>query len=175
MNRTLSCLLAVTLLCLAPRTAELAEPAASGAGRYAVEIIVFRNGSALDAASESSTPGPAGITAQPTTTRRLQDSAARMRAAAGYRVIAHTAWTQSPAAWNSRRGVAVSQLGLPEGALSGTVILERGQFLHLGFDLRFNEGGRQIALKEVRRVKSGERQYFDHPNFGVIALVTAGG
>ena len=59
--------------------------------------------------------------------------------------------------------------------LSGTVILERGQYLHLGFDLRVTEGSRSWVVNEVRRVKTNERQYFDHPAVGIIALVTPAG
>jgi Peptidoglycan-binding protein, CsiV len=34
------------------------------------------------------------------------------------------------------------------------------------------QGGR-YALQETRRVRTGERHYFDHPAFGVIATVTS--
>ena len=65
-----------------------------------------------------------------------QRSLATARGPAGIAVLAHTAWTQPPAGWNSRRGVSLSQLGVNVPGLSGNVVLERGQFLHLGFDLQ---------------------------------------
>jgi hypothetical protein len=66
--------------------------------------------------------------------------------------------------------------------LSGTVFLERGQFLHLGMTLTYAMASPPAGLgaapdtpftiNESRRVRFYERNYFDHPAFGVIALVT---
>ena len=105
--------------------------------------------------------------------RRLAAAASKLRGAGGYRVLAHVAWTQPPAAWNSRRGVPVGELGINVPGLSGNVILERGQYLHLGFDLKLEEEGRSLQLADLRRVKVDEAQYFDHPQLGIVALVTS--
>jgi hypothetical protein len=66
--------------------------------------------------------------------------------------------------------------------LSGTVFLERGQFLHLGMALSYAPAnppagmgagpGTTFTMNESRRIKYYDRNYFDHPGFGVIALVT---
>jgi hypothetical protein len=148
--------------------------------RYNIEFVLFRNdadrsgqdGSAT--ASLRSTETDLPVTLIPAASRRLGTAASKLRSAGGYRVLAHVAWTQPPAAWNSRRGVPVSALGLNVPGLSGNVILERGQYLHLGFDLKYQEGERSLQLAEVQRVKLDEAQYFDHPQLGIIALVTAG-
>jgi hypothetical protein len=55
------------------------------------------------------------------------------------------------------------------GQLDGTVTLVRERFLHLDVDLVLQS---IYTLDETRRVRSGERHYFDHPMFGVIAEVT---
>jgi hypothetical protein len=159
-------------LLAAPAMTQQAQPA-----RYSVEIIVFRTGGDVpsDAAAGAAEASGAGLQATLSTNRRLSDAASRLRAAGGYRVLGHAAWTQSPAAFNSRRGVSVSQLDMGGSGLSGTVILERGQYLHLGFDLRVTDGSRSWVINEVRRVKTNERQYFDHPAVGIIALVTPAG
>jgi hypothetical protein len=39
-------------------------------------------------------------------------------------------------------------------------------------DLSLSSGGATYTIKEMRSVKYNERQYFDHPAFGVIALVS---
>jgi hypothetical protein len=52
------------------------------------------------------------------------------------------------------------------------VYLERATYLHLGMDLSLNAGGIDYTIKEMRSVKYNERQYFDHPAFGVIAMVS---
>jgi hypothetical protein len=176
LNRRL-CTAALALLALAswPAHTQQAQPA-----RYTIEIVVFRSGGGSGAEDLSATRSgigatSTGIPAMPDTQRRLADSASRLRATAGYRVIAHTAWNQIPAAWNSRRGVSAEELGLGSAGITGTIVLERGQYLHLGFDLRIADGGNTYKLAEVRRVRPNERHYFDHPAVGIIALVTGSG
>jgi hypothetical protein len=148
--------------------------------RYTVEIIVFR----VDGDTTGEDPAAAGtlrtttstdLNTTPVSTRRLASAGSRLKSGGGYRILAHTAWSQAPAGWNSRRGVSLSQLGVNVPGLSGTVVLERGQFLHLGFDLKLEDAGKAIQLGEIRRVKPDEAQYFDNPQLGVIALVTSGG
>jgi hypothetical protein len=66
--------------------------------------------------------------------------------------------------------------------LSGIIYLEAGDYLHLGMTLNYQPGnpppglaaqpGTVFTLSESRRVKRYERNYYDHPAFGVIALVT---
>jgi len=144
--------------------------------RYTVEIVVFRNGGQTGALAETAAGAVGGDDVEPVAiaTRRLGGAASRLRAAAGYRVLAHAAWTQAPTAFNSRRGVSATRLGMAGAGISGKVILERGQYLHLGVDLTIDDGGRRYRITEVRRVKPDETHYFDHPAVGVIALVTAG-
>lgn len=160
-------LLGLALLLAAFPAVPQSQPA-----RYEVEVLVFRNGAAMGTHLHAPSEPKAPVQASSTAPKRLNDAASRLRAAAGYRVLAHGAWTQAPAAWNSRRGVPAGQVGLEAEGLSGTVILERGQYLHLGFDLRYREGDREVVLDEVRRVKVNERNYFDHAGVGVIAIVT---
>lgn len=143
--------------------------------RYVVEIVVFRSSSQTGTAPASDTVKLAGENDIETTSvasRRLGAAANRLRATAGYKILAHTAWSQGPAGWNSRRGVAAASVGLAKAGLSGKVILERGQYLHLGVDLTLEEGGKRFHLSELRRVKVNETQYFDHPAIGVLAVVT---
>jgi hypothetical protein len=63
--------------------------------------------------------------------------------------------------------------GVDVPGLAGSVYLERGQLLHLGFNLTYdNDSGHTYTLSELRRIKFNEKHYFDHPAFGVIALVS---
>lgn len=159
-------LLPAALLLLAMPALPQSQPA-----RYDVEVLIFRNGDMGPSLRANGLPD-ASIEATPTDATRLTSAASRLRAAADFRVLAHGAWTQAPAAWNSRRGVSTDQAGLTATGLTGSVILERGQYLHLGFDLRYQEDGREVVLNEVRRVKVNERNYFDHAGIGIIAIVT---
>jgi hypothetical protein len=146
-------------------------------GRYTVEVIVFRTDSNANAEASGAQQKISGadLSATPASARRLVGSAARLKAAKGFRVLAHSAWTQSAAAWNSRRGVSASAAGLADAGVQGKVIVERGQFLHLGFDLVIEDGGNVYRINEVRRVKPDEPQYFDHPAVGIVAVLAQGG
>jgi len=140
---------------------------------YTVEIVVFRNGgesAALDAgASRTSITGD-DVAAASVASRRLGGSVARLNSN-GLRVIGTAAWKQEPTAFRSRRGVSAARLGL--SGITGKVILERGEKLHLGVDLVIEDGGKRYRLNELRQVKTDEINYFDHPAVGVLAIVTS--
>jgi hypothetical protein len=96
--------------------------------------------------------------------------------------VAHVAWAQTASAWGTKAGFPLQKLGVDVPGLNGTVYLERGQYLHLGMALSYALSsppaglgagpGTAFTLNENRRVKFYERNYYDHPAFGVIALVT---
>lgn len=140
---------------------------------YTVEIVVFRNGgdtAALDAGA--SRPGFPGDDVEPLSvaSRRLGGNVAKLNNN-GLRVLGTAAWKQEPTAFRSRRGVSATRLGL--SGITGKVILERGQYLHLGVDLLVEDGGKRYRLNELRQVKTDEINYFDHPAVGVLAIVTS--
>jgi hypothetical protein len=104
----------------------------------------------------------------------LNDLRAKLAASSAWRPVAHVAWSQSASSWGSRAGFTLQQLGVRVPGLAGTVFLERGTFLHLGMSLKYSAGDGRAAydLTEIRRVKFYDKNYYDHPAFGVIALVT---
>jgi hypothetical protein len=115
-----------------------------------------------------------GVEATLVPTGRLGTAANRLRArTSGFRVLGHAAWTQAPAAFNSRRGVSAAQLGLA-GGIAGKVMLERNEYLHLGVDLTIEDGGRRYRINEMRKnVRRDQIHYFDNPAVGVLAIITA--
>ncbi|MGE0580941.1 MAG: hypothetical protein AB7P31_02215 [Steroidobacteraceae bacterium] len=152
------------------------------AGAYNIEVIVFRTGAdspdaagggALPAGDDNSPSGVASVARLigllPAGSLQLGPVLARLRANGGYVPLASAGWTQTPSPWGSRSGFALARLGITADGLSGTAWLERGQYLHLGFSLRYG----QATIHEIRRVRLGELNYFDNPAFGVIAVVTA--
>ena len=198
----LAALLAAALLSgVQPLAAEdAAAPAAAPGGTvYNIEIIVFRSVGALggaenwaaeagecsvagdEGASASSTVGHF-VAALPSSAWQLGELENRLRASGAYVPVAHAAWSQTASAWGTRAGFAVQRLGIDVPGLSGTVFLERGQFLHLGVSLTYAmpdppaglgaAPATPFTLNESRRVRFYERSYYDHPAFGVIALVT---
>jgi hypothetical protein len=191
--RTLSALILVFAASLMPASALRAQ--APSATVYTVELIVFRNLSGAGGAEDWSVkPIPrapdqpdspvAGrfVAAVPASQFQLNDIAAKLRNTSQYQPIAHFAWQQTASSWGSRAGFPVSKLAGNVVGLSGNIFLEAGTYLHLGMTLNYQSSnpppglaaapGTVFTLSESRRVKRYERNYYDHPAFGVIALVT---
>jgi hypothetical protein len=180
-------ILALVLALLPP----IALPQAAPSPAYRVEILVFRatggpsgsedwatsatrsaRGAAVDGGERGGAAQVGRFLARlPAGELQLSDLRARLAASAAYQPLAHVGWTQTASSWGSRAGFRLDQLGVDVPGLSGLVYLERGTYLHLGFALRY-AGSASYVLNETRRVKFYERNYYDHPAFGVIALVT---
>lgn len=162
---------------------------------YTIEMVVFRNlsgaGGSEDWSVKPVARGPetpeAPVTGRfvqslPATQFQLNDIKARLQNTTNYQPIAHFAWQQTASSWGSRAGFTVTKLAGNVPGLSGIIFLERGSYLHLGMSLSYQTSnppaglnappGTVFALSESRRVKFYERNYYDHPAFGVIALVT---
>lgn len=112
---------------------------------------------------------------------QLGDLEARIKSSGAYAAVAHIGWAQTASPWGTHESMSLQQLGLDNPLLAGTVTLERGQFLHLGFELNMTIANpppglgattqTTFVLNDNHRVKFYERNYYDSPAFGVIALV----
>lgn len=95
-----------------------------------------------------------------------------------YRIIAYAGWTQVPTARSETRPVRISGSEAHPGELDGGVKFYVSRFLHLDVDLRLRAAetadGSPVfyRIRESRRVKSQETQYFDHPRFGLLVRIT---
>jgi hypothetical protein len=188
----LSLLAAVLYAVLALAASPAAAPAArsvaqqTSAPLYGVEIIVFRNssvGGSEDWAAEppgrgfgsSATrggPAPQVLRVLAASDYRLGTIEATLKASGAWRPIAHAAWIQTAANWGAHSGIALADVGINVPELSGMIYLERAPiYLHLGFDLHLSAGA-TYTIKEMRSVRYNDKQYFDHPAFGIIAVVT---
>jgi len=113
---------------------------------------------------------------------QLNDIEAKLKSSGGYAPVAHVGWSQTASPWGNHTGIPLQRLGIEAPELMGAVSLERGQFLHLGMQLSFTPAsapaglgaapGATFLINDTHRVRFYERNYFDHPAFGVIALVT---
>ncbi|MFI4908321.1 MAG: CsiV family protein, partial [Steroidobacterales bacterium] len=167
---------------------------------YDIEIVIFRakgalgqpeNWAAETTAGEivaggeaSSGSGSVGklLTVLPASNYRLSAIATRLRSSGTYEPVAHAAWVQTASAWGTHTGFTLDSLGITVPGLSGVIFLERGQFLHLGMALHYTmqdpppglnaPPGTSFVMNETRRVRFYQRNYYDHPAFGAIALVT---
>ena len=112
----------------------------------------------------------------------LTPIATRLSRSGTYEPVAHAAWVQTASAWGTRGGFPLESLGINVPGLTGVIFLERGQYLHLGMTLNYTiqdppaglnaPPGTTFVMNETRRVRFYQRNYYDHPAFGVIALVT---
>jgi hypothetical protein len=187
--RTLCKSLAIVLaaaVSFAPTGLFAAAAAATAGGSYQVEIIVFQTlspsgGEDLSAPAEgrgfsgvyqSSDPPPKVLRTLTAGQLQMGGLASRMRSSGNYKIVAHAGWIQTATAWNRHSGLALEAAGVDVPGLAGSVYLERGQLLHLGFNLSYEANGHTYTLSELRRVKFNDKHYFDHPAIGVIALVS---
>ncbi len=165
---------------------------------YYIEIVIFRTLVALGspeewAAETGMAPTVTGAEAAtgsnvgqlldlvPPSQYRLRPITAILRGSRDYHVVAHAAWEQTASDWGSNAGFTLQQLGIDVPGLTGEVYFERGAFLHLGMTLDYSIAhppaglgaapGTTFVLKEMRRVRFYQRNYYDNPAFGVIALV----
>jgi hypothetical protein len=154
---------------------------------YGVEVIVFRSAS-VSGGGEDWEAVPPGRGFGSNSTRggaapqvlrvlaagdyRLGTIEATLKASGAWRPIAHAAWIQSAANWGTHSGIALADVGINVPELSGMVYLERAPiYLHLGFDVHLSAGS-TYTIREMRSVRYNDKQYFDHPAFGIIAVVT---
>lgn len=162
---------------------------------YTIELIIFRNMSGQGGQEDWSVKPVARRPDQPdspVTGRfvgsvpaaqfQLNEVETRLRNSANYQPIAHFAWQQTASSWGSGAGFTIAKLAGNVPGVSGIVFLEAGTYLHLGMTLNYQSSnppaglgaapGTVFMMSESRRVKPYERNYFDHPAFGVVALVT---
>jgi hypothetical protein len=184
----LSCL-ALSLVCSAPALAVQS---------YDVEIVVFAYRHPADNGEQWPTSLPAETGAAsiyssdqtrelPVGAYRLNGISNGLRQSSAYAVLFHKAWRQP--AYNSANAVGFpvyTAVGNGRNSIEGSVRLIRERFLHLDADLLMVSGGSrsavtdinapytapQFELREKRRIKSNVVYYFDHPHFGMIAMVT---
>ncbi|HXQ63436.1 MAG TPA: CsiV family protein [Steroidobacteraceae bacterium] len=161
----------------------LAEaPPPPGSARYHVEIIVFRQpGPAPTAVPAGPLPVtaaiPGRVTPLPDSDWHLASVAAALERRSGYVLLAHAAW-DAIVPTNGRTTAHLEDVLPGNLLLAGAVAVQRGQHLFLGVDIDYRPPsgavpeGATYSLRERRRIKFGERHYFDHPAFGVIVEVT---
>ena len=166
---------------------------------YDVEVIIFSNQNSGDGGERWPITIPDDINVQdfasageiselPESSRQLGNISYSLRQAPGYSVLYHGAWRQP--AYDNRNAIGHPvDASIRSGgkSLSGQIKLVRERYLHLDVDLLLasatamtessymeGDGGSPVyELSEKRRIKkSGKVHYFDHPRFGMLAIVT---
>jgi hypothetical protein len=147
-----------------------ADAQAPGAvGPWQVEVVVFR---------QAATASPGLVTQvddrspEPLTAADLRlGPQVRRLAATGYGPLLHTGWRQAAGTASALRPVA-------DGAVPGLVVRsalnQQAGGLYLTLDVSIAASGsdaRPLRIADTRRIRGPGLQYFDHPGFGVLAVV----
>jgi len=128
----------------------------------------------------------AAVTWLPKSQFRLTAQRNALARSAPYRPLAHLAWRQVVPGRQQAKPVELpgGQDNPDRAYVDGLVRVAVERYLHLDLDLRLHlpasatqatsleYGVPDIRLKQQRRMRSKEVHYFDHPRFGVIALIT---
>jgi hypothetical protein len=164
---------------------------------YDVEIIIFRHKVNTDAGEQWTTPAandlqPTRVFSQDEFTEldrnlyQLGGINGGLRNSSDYTVLFHRAWRQ--VGYDAAHAIAYPIHTFADNrrySIDGSVTLIRERYLHLDVDLLLTSSGAESAqyieepgskpayrLREKRRMRSREVHYFDHPRFGMIAVVT---
>jgi hypothetical protein len=100
--------------------------------------------------------------------------AAALQRSKSYQLLGHIGWTQPGYPMDAAPKVDVTSYLPPASPISGSVALARGRYLHLSANVIFTAPeGQRFVLREQRRIqRSADKHYLDHPQFGVIAVIT---
>jgi len=140
----------------------------------------------MDNGEQPDPPSRATVTWLPKSQFRLTAQRNALARSAPYRPIAHFAWRQAVTDRQRAKPLEVPAGNRnPERAyVDGLVRVSVERYLHLDLNLRLHlpattteaisleYGVPEIRLRQKRRMRSNELHYFDHPRFGVIALIT---
>lgn len=162
---------------------------------YHVEIVVFQRLSGAYAETwpemtnirqGSLTPDMANTRIQPAKNESLNGVASRLANARDYRLLYHQSWQQPILYKNSAKAVNISSA---DGMLEGMLLLSKLTYVSADIDLWLKENNAPINswsdngetastavrnphLQEIRRVRSNELIYFDHPRVAAIIELT---
>ncbi len=157
---------------------------------YDVEVLVFQQLRPADSGErwypDSRTPPSSSSRANyPSAPLRLSAARDSLSRSASYRPLLHSAWRQQPVTRGDSAARPLYMQGSDGSVLQGSVSVEMGRHLHIAVALDFQPAtqrddmpgmaatpGPVFSIRQRRQVRSKELYYFDHPRFGVLALLT---
>jgi hypothetical protein len=153
-------------------------PPPPGSARYLIELLAFHPPGAPPSIAYPVAPISAAQTlagrVEPLGMDQAQLGAAKeaLLRKGGFKLLEHLVWAVIvPPNGRTTTHLEDLQTSDPQ-ALTGSLAVQRSQYLFMGIELDYSVAGRTYGLREKRRIKFGERHYFDHPAFGVIATVS---
>lgn len=163
---------------------------------YQVEIILFRfinpastSTEALsspDSATSNDVPAGTKSSLNETTGRqlrrlpvnpesqRLGDISRQLSASGTYKVLAYRSWLQLLNSQKNAEVLQLTDLDIESTAASGQLQVYQEQSVYLAPDIELGSSlsGKKPAIKGARQIPLGKPVYFDHPQFGLIAMIT---
>lgn len=157
----------------------LIAPASFAETFYQVELIIFRQGSPVNAnqvTPENWVKTAVPLPEQSLRSSALTDMATKLETQLGYKVLLHQAWKQ---AVGSQAAVQFGTGNLTDGhkPVEGTLTLSQGRGLELNLNAwvnRFDGNGFLASsekLLQQRRILPDEMIYIDHPSLGALLRV----
>ena len=126
------------------------------------------------------------VTGLSSSSHRMGPASYSLQNDGAHTVLLHRAWRQPAVRASAATAYPVQTEPYSASRVDGTIRLLRGRYLHLDIDLLLHlaqdnatrEPGTDshasaYRLREKRRIKRTQMHYFDHPRFGVLAMVTA--
>lgn len=106
--------------------------------------------------------------------QRLGEVSQRLSASGGYKVLAYRSWLQLIDSQSNAEVLQLTDLDIESNAVSGQLQLYRQQSIYFAPDIRLGdvESAATPTIKGSRRIPLGKAVYFDHSQFGLIAMVT---
>jgi hypothetical protein len=166
----------VLIMLIAPGLTAAQDEAPS---QYLVELVVFRHLDQSKTTAELRRPDKQ-VLAEPlpmvvfdsavADIRQLNGTASSLRNLSAYELLAQLAWVQAAEADADTPPVDLNEMGLNGAAATGTARLYERQYLNLDVDITLPATSSMISSS--KRVRLNRYYYLDHPDFGVIALVT---
>jgi hypothetical protein len=97
-----------------------------------------------------------------------------------YELLAYVSWGQTAPEVALASPVTLAELGVSDTLLNGEIELHQRRYLHLELDLALANAtsaalGENLfapTIRDSRRIRLEKLQYFDQPEFGVIAVVS---
>jgi len=171
----------------------LASIAEDSASLYAVEVLVFKNLHSITENDEylvdedgnnSDTPNIENALIpqnMPKDNSELTAAAEKMQASGDYEILSHQRWLQNVDIKTETQPIRIATSKEITPSLDGAITFFISRFLHLDIDLALSDNASSFLssdtvsnsyrIKDTRRIKTAEINFFDHPNFGVLVEV----
>lgn len=150
-----------------------------------------------DSLNKASGSVPINLSLLKSSQYRMSETINKLMASENYNPLFHVAWRQNVYGNNDAQAIhittdklqpvspvdEISDQKISSATIDGTIVVSLKRFLHLKADLAyinidgdsfFSEEEIPVVFRmtESRRMRSKKVHYFDHPKFGMLALIT---